>query len=608
MKKTILAFFCTLLFLGNGLLAQSPEPTTFVLTNEGGLIDDLISAGYGESSLYGALVALEPTSGGVINTEFLETLAACPAGSEIFTAALHNYSDSANWPVCINSDGTVRTQPIYARDYFQKEGYETYPNPYQPGTGRELFTRATSPEYYIEAGSSVSGSGERVYYHAFAIAWSLDKTPSTIVLSNESPGYLIDNLIEAGHGGKSLYEVLQLLQSDSGGAIPEQYMDALAACPPGSDIFTAPLSVFADPENNPICINSDGTLHVAGVFAHYYSGKTGYADSQGSPIDACFPIFTQATGPDYYIDSGSSNIPGNPSYQTFTIIWGQAAEEDLYRVTARVDGGHGTVSPTSARLNPGQSLTLTLSPNAGYSVASIRDNGREMSPDTRYIIEDIREDHQVVVAFANETPAVRIEQPLDGATVSGSVQVVAQATDDLGVEEMTLSVDGSVIGRKRLTKSKSRGEATLFTAEDGRSVTFSWDCTGYAMGDHTLTVTATDAAGASSSDLVTVSLQNLQLGLSAERKTVRAWSISRDYAQLTLSVQNAEDRIAAYRLLRRQDSGAYAAVAAFSPAQLANASLFYHDKYLEKNQTYTYRLEALDASGQLLAQSNEVTL
>lgn len=603
MKKSILAFFCTLLFLGTGLSAQSPEPTTFVLTNEGGLIDDLISAGYGEGSLYEALLALQPASGGVISSTFLNTLSACPAGSEIFTAKL-SYFAGLNNPVCVNSDGTFAIQPIFARDFFQETGYQTYPNPYTLSDGQELFTRATAPEYYLDAGAAPGGGR----YQAFAIAWSLDKTPTTIVLSNESPGYLIDNLIEAGHGGKSLYEVLQLLQPDSGGAIPQAFLDTLAACPAGSEVFTATLTQIQHPANNPICINSDGTLVVLPIYGQDYSGETGYQDNPGSPIGGCATIFTMATNSDFYIDSGSSNIPGNPSYQTFTIIWGQAAEEDLYRVTARVDGGHGTVSPTSARLNPGQSLTLTLSPNAGYSVASIRDNGREMSPDTRYIIEDIREDHQVVVAFANETPAVRIEQPLDGATVSGSVQVVAQATDDLGVEEMTLSVDGSVIGRKRLTKSKSRGEATLFTAEDGRSVTFSWDCTGYTMGDHTLTVTATDAAGASSSDSVTVSLQNLQLSLSAERKTVRAWSIRRDYADIALSVQNPESRIAAYRLLRRTGSGAFIPIATFNPGQLTTGVLTHQDKYLEKNQAYTYRLEALDASGQLLAQSNEVTL
>lgn len=155
-------------------------PTTLVLTNEGGLIDDLIASGYGNSNLYDVLVGLAPTSSGIISDVFLQKLRLCPAGSEIFTSPLNSYVGINN-PVCINTDGTIRINDIFGKDYHGKEGYATYPE--NIGVGRELFTYAINPDYYIDAGSSNVG-GIVTYYKAFAIAWAMANTfsvsPSTL--------------------------------------------------------------------------------------------------------------------------------------------------------------------------------------------------------------------------------------------------------------------------------------------------------------------------------------------------------------------------------------------------------------------------------------------
>jgi subtilisin family serine protease len=147
---------------------SAPITTTFVLTNEGGLIDDLIRKGHGNKNLYQTLEVLKPKSGGIISDEFMTTLANCPAESEIFTASLNDIALPANNPIGINTDGTLIVLSIYGKDYFEKEGYETYPEN-QTGAGKELFTYATNPDYYIDSGSSNSGIGS---YKAFAIAWS----------------------------------------------------------------------------------------------------------------------------------------------------------------------------------------------------------------------------------------------------------------------------------------------------------------------------------------------------------------------------------------------------------------------------------------------------
>jgi hypothetical protein len=61
----------------------------------------------------------------------------------------------------------------------------------------------------------------------------------TLVLSNESPGYLIDRLVAAGYGDASLYEVVQYLHGVVGEVIPSTFVAALAATPPGSEVKTA---------------------------------------------------------------------------------------------------------------------------------------------------------------------------------------------------------------------------------------------------------------------------------------------------------------------------------------------------------------------------------
>jgi len=141
------------------------------LTNEGGLIDDLIRAGNGDKNLYQTLEVLKPKSGGVISDDFMAALANCPAGSEIFTAALSNFGGLNN-PVCVNTDGNLKINGIFGKDYYGDQGYATYPE--NINDVHEIFTYTISPEYYIDAGSSSSTN-----YRAFAVAWS-DSTASGI--------------------------------------------------------------------------------------------------------------------------------------------------------------------------------------------------------------------------------------------------------------------------------------------------------------------------------------------------------------------------------------------------------------------------------------------
>jgi endo-1,4-beta-xylanase len=78
------------------------------------------------------------------------------------------------------------------------------------------------------------------------------------------------------------------------------------------------------------------------------------------------------------------------------------------------------------------------------------------------------------------SPVVTVVSPARNARVSGSVRVVATATDDVGVVRMTIATPSG----------------TVLRAVDGASLTYDWNVAGYKRGStQTLVVRAWDAAG-----------------------------------------------------------------------------------------------------------------
>lgn len=90
-------------------------------------------------------------------------------------------------------------------------------------------------------------------------------------------------------------------------------------------------------------------------------------------------------------------------------------------------------------------------------------------------------------------PTVSVTSPADGATVSGTVTVAADATDNNGVNQVEFFVDGSSIGKDT-------------DGSGGWSVP--WNSGSVADGSHTVTATATDTAKQTASDSVSVTVNN----------------------------------------------------------------------------------------------------
>src|SRR5262249_60592895 len=89
-------------------------------------------------------------------------------------------------------------------------------------------------------------------------------------------------------------------------------------------------------------------------------------------------------------------------------------------------------------------------------------------------------------------PVVSITSPATGSTVTGSVTISANATDNVGVVGVQFQVDGVALGAEDLTAPYTAG----------------WNPTTATNGSHTLTAVVRDAAGNSSQTSATVTVFN----------------------------------------------------------------------------------------------------
>ena len=89
-------------------------------------------------------------------------------------------------------------------------------------------------------------------------------------------------------------------------------------------------------------------------------------------------------------------------------------------------------------------------------------------------------------------PTMSITNPTNGATVSGTVSVTADAGDDNGVTQVEFFVDGGSVG-----------------VDTSAPYAVSWDSTGVGDGSHTISATATDSIGQTGSDAISVTVDNV---------------------------------------------------------------------------------------------------
>jgi hypothetical protein len=167
-------------------------------------------------------------------------------------------------------------------------------------------------------------------------------------------------------------------------------------------------------------------------------------------------------------------------------------------LTVQVRNTAGTVLSTLAtfsNLNHAtgyQQKTFDLTSFKGQTIQIFLQGKEDFTLQTSFVVDDFA--LNVTTPGTDTTPpTTSITAPANGVTVSGTVAINATASDNVGVAQMQILIDGGV--------AVSNTNAT--------SLSFNWNTTTVANGSHTIVSKAFDAAGnVGTSTTVTVTVSN----------------------------------------------------------------------------------------------------
>jgi len=139
--------------------------------------------------------------------------------------------------------------------------------------------------------------------------------------------------------------------------------------------------------------------------------------------------------------------------------------------------------------------------------------------------------------------------------------------------------------------------------------TFNWDTTLWPNRTCRVKVVATDSSGQTASDETTVIVTNILLSLEAARVEVRAWAILRYMGSLSVTVVNpGQVQVSRFFILRKTGNGNFQVLAEIPASGPAVSGFAYQDKWLVKSAVYTYRIEAVNAAGNVVGRSADKTI
>ncbi|HWZ44116.1 MAG TPA: alkaline phosphatase family protein [Candidatus Saccharimonadales bacterium] len=140
-----------------------------------------------------------------------------------------------------------------------------------------------------------------------------------------------------------------------------------------------------------------------------------------------------------------------------------------------------------------QQHSYDLSSFKGQTIQIFVKGQEDFEFQTSFVLDDFALNVTAPSGTDTTPPTTSITSPANGATVSGNVTVKATASDNVGVTQIQLLVDGNLV----------------YTTTNSTSLTFGFDTTSVANGSHTLVTKAFDAAGnVGTSATITITVSN----------------------------------------------------------------------------------------------------
>ncbi len=288
-----------------------------------------------------------------------------------------------------------------------------------------------------------------------------DTTPPAVTLTAPVNGAIVSSIVQ----------VTATASDDVGVAGVQFYLDGMAL---GSETTAVPYSISWD------TATAANALHTLTAVARDAAGNR---TTSGAVQVTVTNIVPDTTAP-----AVSITAPMNGGIVSGTVQVTASASDNIgvagvqFYLDGTALGSEATATPYSVSWN-----TTTVA-NASHTLTAVaRDaaGNRTTSGAIQVTVNNGVPD--------TTSPTVAIIAPTNGATVSGTTQVTATASDNVGVVGLQLYLDGAALG--------AEGTAAAYSV--------SWDTTAAANGSHTLTAVARDAAGnRATSAPVTVTVSN----------------------------------------------------------------------------------------------------
>ncbi|HEV2888720.1 MAG TPA: Ig-like domain-containing protein, partial [Jatrophihabitans sp.] len=262
------------------------------------------------------------------------------------------------------------------------------------------------------------------------------------------------------------------------------------------------------------------------------------------------------SGPDVLAPSTAITAPADGASVSAGAVTVTATASDNVAVTSLDLQVDGTVVSSDSSAPYSFSWSAAAGPHTLRTVAHDAAGNTGTSADV----------HVTATAPDTTAPTTAITSPADGAQVYGATTVTATATDDTGVTSVALQVDGSTVA-----------------TDASAPYTFSWDAT--SVGSHTLRTVATDAAGNSG--------QSAQVGVVVPPDSTApsapgspsASAVTASQATLSWTAATDDRAVAGYQIVR---DGSVVG---------SSTTLSFTDTGLSAATTYSYRVRAVDAAG-----------